>query len=211
MYEIAIQILNKLEDNGYNAYIIGGYVRDKLLNIENNDIDICTSAYPNKIKELFNVIEDNSKFGSLKILENNYIYEITTFRKDTYTNNRYPRIEFTNSLDEDLKRRDFTINTICIDSDNNYIDLYNGIEDINKKVIKMVGDPNTKLKEDPLRILRAIRFAGKLNFSLNKELKDSIIENKELINTLSKNKIKEEVDKMNQKSLDMLKELKVII
>lgn len=209
MYEVALNILNKLENMGYIAYIIGGYPRDKYLGIESTDIDICTSCKPDKLKELFDVVEDNSMFGSLRIKENNYIYEITTFRIDVEYKGRYPKIEYTDSLIEDLKRRDFTINTICVDKNGEYVDLLNGIEDINKKVIRCIGDVNTKLTEDPLRMLRAIRFMGKLNFGLDNELKECIIKDRCLIESLSKNSIKRELDKMNDISINILKEYKL--
>lgn len=103
MYETAISILKKLEQLGYEAYIIGGYPRDLLLNIQNDDIDICTSATPDIIIDKFEVVADYSKFGSVRIKKNNFIFEITTFRIDTYDNDRYPTIEYTKTLQEDLK------------------------------------------------------------------------------------------------------------
>jgi len=207
MYETAINLLKKLKNLGYEAYIIGGYPRDLILNIENQDIDICTNALPSKIKELFEVVQDNSRFGSLRIKENNYVFEITTFRIEKEYKGRYPNIEYTNSLLEDLKRRDFTINTICIDHNGKMIDLMGSREDINNKTIKCIGNIELKLKEDPIRILRAIRFMGKLNFELDKELEHSIIKLGYLLNELTISQTKKELEKMNQKSIDKLKEL----
>ena len=209
MQEVALNILKELESTGYIAYIVGGYVRDYLMNIDSADIDITTSATPDIIKDMYEVVIDNSKFGSLKIKKDGYTFEITTFRRELSYNNRFPKVEFTDSLVEDLKRRDFTINAICMDSDSSIIDLMGGVEDIEKRVIRSIGDVDTKLKEDPLRILRAIRFMGYLDFNLDKELENSIIKNKELVNTLSYKRINNELSKMNKKSLNKLKELNI--
>ncbi len=209
MYDSALEILKKLDALGYEAYIIGGYPRDTILNYYTDDIDICTNALPHVIKELFNVVKDNSKFGSLVINYNGYLFEITTYRIELEYNNRYPKIEFADSLDKDLKRRDFTINTICIDKNGQYIDLLNGKEDLNNKIIRMVGNVDKKIKEDPIRILRAIRLKEKLNFELEKSLEHSIIEYGYLLETLSINNIKSELNKMNDKAINTLKQLKL--
>ena len=209
MYDSALEILKKLDALGYEAYIIGGYPRDTILNYYTDDIDICTNALPHVIKELFNVVKDNSKFGSLVINHNGYLYEITTYRIELEYNNRYPKIEFADSLDKDLKRRDFTINTICIDKNGQYIDLLNGKEDLNNKIIRMVGNVDKKIKEDPIRILRAIRLKEKLNFELEKSLEHSIIEYGYLLETLSINNIKSELNKMSDKAINTLKQLKL--
>ena len=209
MYDSALEILKKLDVLGYEAYIIGGYPRDTILDYYTDDIDICTNALPDVIKELFNVVKDNSKFGSLVINYNGYLYEITTYRIELEYNNRYPKIEFTDSLNKDLKRRDFTINTICIDKNGQYIDLLNGKEDLNNKIIRMVGNVDKKIKEDPIRILRAIRLKEKLNFELEKSLEHSIIEYGYLLETLSVNNIKSELNKMNDKAINTLKQLKL--
>lgn len=209
MYETAISILKKLEQLGYEAYIIGGYPRDLLLNIQNDDIDICTSATPDIIIDKFEVVADYSKFGSVRIKKNNFIFEITTFRIDTYDNDRYPTIEYTKTLQEDLKRRDFAINTLCIDSNKQIIDLMGAREDLANKLIRCVGDTETKLKEDPLRILRAIRFKTALNFNLNPELEDKIKQYSYLLNNLNKSQIDKEVSKMNKEGLKELDKLRM--
>ena len=211
MYNTALSILKEINSTGYIAYIVGGYVRDYLLGINSSDIDITTSATPDIIASLYDVVEDNSRFGSLKIKKNNYIFEITTFRKELEYNNRFPKIEFTDSLIEDLKRRDFTINTICMDENESIIDLMGGIEDIEKKTIRSIGDVDIKLTEDPLRILRAIRFMGYLDFTLDESLKNSIIKNKELVKTLSKRRIDSELSKMNNKAKEEMKKLGINI
>lgn len=189
-------ILTILNNNGYEAYIVGGYVRDYLLNIKSDDYDICTSAKEEDLKKIFNIIECN--YGSCKINYNDKIYEITTFRKDiNYLNNRKPeRIEYVDTLYEDLQRRDFTINTICMDKEGNIIDLLGGRTDIDSKIIKVVGDTDLKIKEDALRILRAVRFATILNFKLDDELYDTIKKYGYLVKNLSFYRKRQELDKI---------------
>lgn len=199
MYQTAINILKKIEKLGYNGYIIGGYPRDIYLGITNSDIDICSNIKENILKENFNVIK-STKFGSFIILENNYNYEITLFRNEIYKDSRYPIINYVDTLEEDLKRRDFTINTLCIDYNGNYVDLIGARKDIDNKIIKVVGDINQKIKEDPLRIIRALRFSSDLNFNIEINLKNYIINNKELLNTLTKSRINKEIKKVKNKT-----------
>lgn len=194
MYEAALNILNKLDKLGYESYIVGGLARDLYLKINSNDIDICTSATPDIIKNLFFVIKDNSKFGSVIIEFEQYNFEITTFRKDEYINNRFPKITFVNSLKEDLQRRDFIINTLCIDKDGNFVDLMKAIDDIDNKIINCVGEADIKLSEDPLRILRCIRFACKLNFTIDKDVSNSIKKYTYKLKSLSNKRIKKEIN-----------------
>lgn len=205
MYRSAINILKKIDSLGYEAYIIGGFTRDYLLGKTNNDIDICTNTPINIIKNSFNIVKDNSVFGSFVIEENNYLFEITIFRKDLEYKGRYPKIEYSNSLEEDIKRRDFTINTICIDKDENIIDLMGARDDLNNKIIRCIGNIELRLKEDPLRILRAIRFMGELNFSLEKNLESYIIKLGYLLKELNYSQINKELNKMNNASLTLLK------
>lgn len=198
MYQTAIELLKKLNKYGYDAYIVGGYVRDVLLHIPSNDIDICTNAKPENIKQLFFIIEDHSDFGSFVIEENHYRFEITTFRCDHYQNSRYPTIAYVDTLKEDLTRRDFTINALCINQKGKVIDLLNGIEDLNNKIIKMIGNPKKRLQEDPLRILRAIRFCAQLDFQLDPSLSNAIYQYKTCLQSLSKNSISKEIQKITQ-------------
>lgn len=195
MYSVALEILNILSKNGYKSYIIGGFCRNRILGIESNDIDIITSAKPNEIRNIFH-IDTNSQYGSIKLLYKEFIFDITTFRKENkYIDNRWPKkVKFVKSLKKDLKRRDFTINTICIDKNGNYIDLLNGIKDLNNRLIKTVGNPNTKIKEDSLRILRALRFSCLYDLNFDKKLEESIVRNKNLISNLSFDRIKNELD-----------------
>ena len=137
------------------------------------------------------------EYGNILLETKDYLYEITTFRKDIdYIKNRKPIIEYVDTLEEDITRRDFTVNSICMDKDGKIIDLLNGKKDLNKKIIRTIGDPYFKIKQDSLRILRAIRFASCLNFKIEDNLKNAIKENKDLLKDLSYERKKEELTKI---------------
>jgi len=170
MNETALKILKKINSNGFVSYLVGGYPRDLYLGKESIDYDICTNATPKELKEIFGEsVLPAEQYGSVTLMYHNTRFEITTFRKDIkYINNRKPvEIEYVDNLLDDLKRRDFTMNTMCIDSNGNLIDLLNGKEDINDRIIRTVGNAELKIYEDSLRIHRAIRFATILNFKLD--------------------------------------------
>ena len=170
--EKAFKILGILQEHNHEAYIVGGYVRDKLLGRNSNDIDICTSATPKEIIEIFpNTSSPN--YGSINIIYKNTIFDITTFRKEIkYQDNRLPvKLKYIKSIKKDLLRRDFTINTICMDKEGNIIDYLNIKTDLDNKIIRTVGNPRYRLKEDSLRILRAIRFATILDFEIESKNK----------------------------------------
>lgn len=202
------KILNTLENEGYQAYLVGGFVRDYLLGISSFDVDIATNALPKDIHRIFN--SSKSNYGSVNLKIDKLNVDITTFREDfNYVNRRPNEVKYVNDLNVDLKRRDFTINTICMDSKGNIIDLLNGCDDLAGKKIRMVGDISTKLKEDPLRIMRAIRFACVLDFEIEETLYKKLIEYNYLVNELSKERIKNELDKIlisknYKKGLDLL-------
>jgi len=213
MNKIPKEILTKLNNAGYESYIVGGYVRDLLLGIETNDIDICTNAKMKDIMPLF--IGKLNEYGSMNLKIGDYNIDITTFREEKdYLDRKPTNIKYIDSLDKDLIRRDFTINTICMDSNGKIIDKLNGINDLNKGVIRMVLDSESKIKEDPLRILRAIRFATVLDFQLDSCLDESITNNSILVKTLSVYRIKEEISKILLsenyiKGLDLLKKYNI--
>ena len=199
MNETALKVLKKICSNGYQAFLVGGYPRDLYIGKDSIDFDICTSATPKQLKDIFgSTMLPSEEYGSVTLVLNNIRFEITTFRKDIkYLNNRKPiEIEYIDNLYDDLLRRDFTMNTMCIDYNGNLIDLLNGKEDINNKIIKTVGNANMKIYEDSLRILRAIRFATTLNFELDNDLKEAIKRNKHLLKNLSYYRKKEELDKI---------------
>lgn len=176
MYETSIAFLKEIDTLGYVGYIVGGYPRDQYLGIKSDDIDICTNMTPTQLKNHFDVVESFDQYGSVKIHYYNFILEVTTFRKDgIYIDHRRPKnVEFVDTLEEDLKRRDFVINTLCIDKDGNYVDLLNARDDLDHKIIRVVGDLEKKLSEDPLRMIRAYRFSIVLDFLLNKDLETYI-------------------------------------
>ena len=214
--EKALKILNILEDHNHESYIVGGYVRDKLLGRDSNDIDICTSATPKEIIELF-PNTSSPQYGSINILYKNNNFDITTFRKEIkYQDNRLPvKIKYIKNVKKDLLRRDFTINTICINKEGKIIDLLHAKEDLNKKIIKTVGNPRYRLKEDSLRILRAIRFATLLDFEIDKKTACYITKYSYLLKKLSFSRKKQELDKIfmspkKERGIKLLQELKVI-
>jgi len=216
MYETALKILKKINKK-YESYIIGGYPRDLYMENINNDIDITTSATKEQLKEIFKDYEIIERgFGSIILNYENYKFEITTFRKETgYTKNRFPKkVEFIKSLEEDLKRRDFIINTLCINEYGEYVDLLDARKDIENKIIRCVGNSDEKISEDILRSLRAIRFATILNFKLDDELKKTIKKYNYLIANLTDKRKKEELDKiLNSKNkeygINLIKELEI--
>lgn len=209
-----ITVLKKIQDAGYEAYVVGGFVRDLLLGIESYDVDVTTNAEPKAIKDIFNLSNDTKdNYGSVLIKDKLYNYDITTFRKELKYENRRPvEFEYTDSIEEDIVRRDFTINSLYIDTNGEIHDLVNGREDIENRIIRVVGNIEDKMLEDPLRILRAIRFAANLDFDLEKNLKHFIMQNKQLLQTLSFTRKKEELDKIFRsqnklKGIELLKEL----
>lgn len=210
MYETAIEILKKLEECGKEAYIVGGYPRNRLLNIESIDIDLCTSARPEEIRNLFEIKKDHHEYGSMTIFKNGYTYEITTFRKDSYDKSRYPKIEYIASIKEDLKRRDFVMNTLLINSKGEYIDFLGARNDITRKIIRSIQNPNIMIKEDPIRILRAIRFSINLDFEIDEKLKNSIKNNLDLLKTITNHRFQEEWKKIKNQEHAIIKELDIV-
>lgn len=195
MYQKSLDILKIIDNLGYEGYIIGGYPRNKYLNIETYDIDICTNMLPEEIIKNFNVTKNNG-YGSL-IIDN--FFEITTYRKDRYNDSRFPEIEYVSKLEEDIIRRDFIINTLCIDLNGNYVDLMNAKKDLDDKIIRTIKKADESFREDPLRIIRALRFMIDLDFSLSDDVKESITKNKYLLRKISNERIKREIDKIKNK------------
>ncbi len=194
-------ILNKLEQNGYQAYIVGGCVRDSLMGKKPYDIDIATSALPQEIKEVFStekIIETGIAHGTITLIYNNKQYEITTFRTDgEYKDNRHPDgVCFVKTIKEDLSRRDFTVNAIAYSQARGICDEFDGQKDIKDKVIRCVGEPNKRFNEDGLRILRALRFASTLGFEIEKNTSESIMLNRNLLINISAERISQELKKL---------------
>lgn len=170
----ALELLEKLNNNGFEAYIVGGAVRNALLGLPYEDIDVTTSAKIDDIKRVFSdckIIETGVKHGTLTVVNNGKNYEITTFRNDgDYQDHRHPdNVSFVSSLNEDLSRRDFTVNALAYSFDGRLIDLFDGVSDLENGLIKAVGDASKRFDEDALRILRAVRFCSEYGFEVEHE------------------------------------------
>ena len=173
----AEKILHILEENGYEAYVVGGCVRDSILGRTPDDWDITTSASPEQVKELFHrTVDTGLQHGTVTVLMDKEGYEVTTYRVDgDYEDGRHPKqVMFTSSLEEDLKRRDFTINAMAYHPARGLVDLFHGMEDMQAKIIRCVGDPMERFHEDALRILRAVRFSAQLGYEIEAETADAI-------------------------------------
>lgn len=195
----AMPVLRTLEDAGFEAYFVGGSVRDVLLHRHVHDVDITTSAYPEEVKELFDKsIDTGIKHGTVTVLYGGESYEITTFRTESgYQDFRRPdHVTFVQDLDEDLKRRDFTINALAMDMHGDIVDLFNGIEDLKNHIIRAVGNPEKRFHEDALRMMRAVRFMSQLEFKLEEKTEQAIKDNHELLKKISVERIREEFVKM---------------
>lgn len=195
----AMPVLRTLEDAGFEAYFVGGSVRDVLLHRHVHDVDITTSAYPEEVKELFDKsIDTGIKHGTVTVLYGGESYEITTFRTESgYQDFRRPdHVTFVQNLDEDLKRRDFTINALAMDMHGDIVDLFNGIEDLKNHIIRAVGNPEKRFHEDALRMMRAVRFMSQLEFKLEEKTEQAIKDNHELLKKISIERIREEFVKM---------------
>ena len=206
------ELADTFKSHGYKLYLVGGSVRDYLLNLPLTDMDLVTDATPMEEEEfLENVDFTFAKFGSIKLHYKDVKFDITTLRKESkYLDSRHPsNIEFTDKLEEDVSRRDLTINALYLTPELEVIDLVNGQSDINNKLLKMIGNPDIRIKEDPLRIVRIYRFSLDLGFEIDSALLDAIRHNQNLLKILRKEKIQEEIRKCHhQKELiSVLREL----
>lgn len=197
--EDVVYILDKLNNSGYESYIVGGCVRDSLIGRPLKDWDITTNALPEEITKLFDrTIPTGIQHGTVTVVLNKNNYEVTTFRIDgDYTDNRHPdSVVFTRSLKEDLSRRDFTINAMAYNDKKGLVDIFNGKNDLKERIIKCVGDADKRFNEDALRMLRAVRFACQLNFNIDKDTYDAIHKNSSLLANVSKERIRDELSKI---------------
>lgn len=193
-------VLGKLGKNGFSAYAVGGAVRDYILGNPANDWDVTTSALPDETEKVFSefkVIKTGIKHGTVTVIVNGCPVEITTFRKESgYTDNRHPdNVEFVSDLAEDLKRRDFTVNSLAYNEKEGLIDLYGGLSDLKNEIIRTVGDPRERFSEDALRILRAVRFSSKLGFTIEEKTYAAAKELKENLKNVSAERIFSEFTK----------------
>lgn len=204
MYNIPQEIvtaLELLEKKGFEAYLVGGCVRDFLLGRIPNDYDITTNALPNQIIQVFSdyhTIPTGIKHGTVTVIIKKFQVEITTYRKDsTYSDNRHPdSVEFTPSLKKDLARRDFSMNGMAMNLNQDITDIYNGREDMKNHIINCIENPDRRFDEDSLRILRALRFASQLDFKIEKNTSDSIHRNAKNLKNISAERINAEFEKL---------------
>ena len=195
----AEEILRVLNENGHEAYVVGGCVRDSILGRCPNDWDITTSASPYQVKELFpRTIDTGLQHGTVTVMMDKEGYEVTTYRVDgEYEDGRHPKqVTFTSSLEEDLKRRDFTINAMAYHPKEGIVDLFHGMDDMQNKVIRCVGDPLERFHEDALRIMRAVRFSAQLGFEIEEETKAGISRLTQNLRNVSAERIQAELVKL---------------
>jgi tRNA nucleotidyltransferase (CCA-adding enzyme) len=192
----ALNILKVLRENGYEGYVVGGCVRDSVLGREPKDWDITTNAPPSAVRELFpKTVDTGLKHGTVTVMEDGEPFEVTTFRIDGgYSDGRRPdRVEFTRSLEEDLRRRDFTMNAMAWNEERGIVDPFGGMEDIASGIIRAVGEPEERFGEDSLRILRAVRFAARLDFAVEDATLKAAAAKSSLISNVSGERIREEL------------------
>ncbi|MDF0479970.1 CCA tRNA nucleotidyltransferase [Vagococcus sp. PNs007] len=187
-FTVAKPVMEQLETAGFEAYFVGGSVRDLLLNKPIHDVDIATSAYPEEVKGIFpRTVDVGIEHGTVLVLHEEDQYEITTFRTEsTYQDYRRPdEVTFVRSLEEDLKRRDFTINALAMSQTGEIVDLFSGMKDLESKLIRAVGEASERFNEDALRMMRAVRFASQLGFTIEEETLKAIELNKALLSKIS--------------------------
>ena len=199
----ALPVMQQLVDAGYEAYFVGGSVRDMLLHKPISDVDIATSATPQEVKEIFpHTVDVGIEHGTVMVIYHKEGYEVTTFRtEEGYEDFRHPdKVTFVRSLEEDLKRRDFTINALAIGIDDQLMDFFDGIGDLERQCIRCVGDAKERFNEDALRMFRAVRFVGQLGFQVEEETKNAISLLKMNLSKVAVERMKVEFEKMIQSS-----------
>ena len=199
--QYALTAMKELEQKGFEAFVVGGCVRDSIMGKIANDWDMTTSSTPEETLEVFKnyrTIPTGIKHGTITVLIDKQPLEITTFRVDgEYTDNRRPdSVNFTRNIENDLSRRDFTVNAMAYNDTDGIVDLFGGIKDIENKIIRCVGDPDKRFHEDALRIMRAIRFSATLGFEIEKETAESIKRNKHLLRNIASERIRIELEKL---------------
>jgi len=199
----ALPVMQQLVDAGYEAYFVGGSVRDMLLHKPISDVDIATSATPQEVKEIFShTVDVGIEHGTVMVIYHKEGYEVTTFRtEEGYEDFRHPdKVTFVRSLEEDLKRRDFTINALAIGIDDQLMDFFDGIGDLERQCLRCVGDAKERFNEDALRMFRAVRFVGQLGFQIEEKTKNAISLLKMNLSKVAVERMKVEFEKMIQSS-----------
>ncbi|WP_334328747.1 CCA tRNA nucleotidyltransferase [Companilactobacillus sp. HBUAS59699] len=198
-FEQALPVLEEIEKAGFEAYFVGGSVRDHILGLPIHDVDIATSAYPEEIKTIFKrTVDTGIQHGTVTVLVGDDSYEITTFRTESgYQDFRRPdQVTFVRSLEDDLKRRDFTINALAVDRNGNVIDKFDGLGDLKKQIIRAVGKAEERFHEDALRMMRAVRFQSQLDFTVETETAKAIKDNSYLLEKIAVERVREEFIKL---------------
>ena len=195
------KVLEVLESNGFEAYMAGGCIRDFIMNKVPHDFDIATNALPDETKKCFEgyrIITNGEKHGTIAVIADGNTVEITTYRIDgNYSDSRHPEsVEFSGNLLEDLSRRDFTVNAMALDKSGRLVDPFDGVKDIERKIIRTVGNPSDRFEEDALRIMRALRFASQLGFEIESETSNQIHKKAELLKKISAERIRDEFLKL---------------
>lgn len=213
-------VIDALSNAGFQAYVVGGCVRDYFLGNPNSDTDITTSAKPQEVEKILSdknikVVETGLKHGTVTAVIDKVPLEITTFRADgEYKDSRRPQnVEFVSDIKQDLKRRDFTVNAMAYNDEQGVVDLFGGRQDIENKIIRTVGDPDVRFNEDALRIMRALRFSSVLGFDIEQNTKKSIFDNMHLLNNISAERIFAELSKLlcGKNVLSVLDEFRDVI
>lgn len=213
-------VINALADAGFSAYVVGGCVRDYFLGNRTSDTDITTSAKPYEVEKILadkniKVVETGLKHGTVTAVIDKTPLEITTFRADgEYRDSRHPQsVEFVTDIEQDLKRRDFTVNAMAYNDERGLVDLFGGREDIENRIIRTVGEPDARFKEDALRIMRALRFSSVLGFEIEEKTKKSIFDNMYLLENISAERIFSELSKLlcGKNVLNVLDEFRQVI
>ena len=209
--ELFLELAKDFESHGHSLFMVGGTVRDYLLGLPLTDMDLVTSATPSEMKEFLSADYTFEKFGSVKLHYKGTKFDITTLRKEEgYIDYRHPgKIIFTKKLEEDVVRRDLTINALYINKDLKVIDLVNGECDLQSKLLRMIGNPLKRIKEDPLRIIRIYRFSLEFDFEIEKKLKVAMENNLDLLDKLNPQKIEMEIAKSKHKE-ELMKILHLI-
>lgn len=198
-WQAAFSVIEQLEEAGFEAVVVGGAVRDAILNRPAHDVDVATNALPQEVKAVFErTVDIGIQHGTVLVIVPDGPVEVTTYRTDgEYTDHRRPEeVHFVRSLQEDLRRRDFTMNAIAMRRDGSYVDYYNGRKDIEAGVIRAVGEANVRFAEDALRMLRAVRFSAQLGFTIEASTLQAIQEKASDIAWVAKERIKAEFDKL---------------
>lgn len=199
--EETVTVMDTLQKSGYEIYLVGGFVRDSIMGKNADDADFATNATPDEMLSVFKdfrTLTTGLKHGTVTVIINHQPFEITTYRTEKgYSDCRHPdEVAFAEKIEDDLSRRDFTVNSIAYNPSVGYVDPFGGKEDIAKRIIRCVGDPETRFTEDALRILRGLRFSSVLSFSIDEETEKAMFKCKSLLNNISKERVFIELSKM---------------